>query len=75
MRRIKFNTTWEEDEEERWQFFAGLSYGERLIYFIEGRKKINFHRSAPKRFDLTICGQFDLRAPSNFIETGSNLSL
>jgi hypothetical protein len=49
MKRIKFNTTWEEDEEERRQFFAGLSYGERLRYYFKLRDMVNFHRrSYPK---------------------------
>jgi hypothetical protein len=33
MKRFKLNTTWEEDEEERRQFFSKLSYSERLRYF------------------------------------------
>jgi hypothetical protein len=44
MKRIKINTTWEEDEEERLQFFAALSYSERLRYCFELRKKYNFNK-------------------------------
>jgi hypothetical protein len=63
--RIKFNTTWEEDEEERRQYFASLSYQERLKCFIRTRKKFNFHKGSVKRFDFII-GDFKLRsAPYN----------
>jgi hypothetical protein len=49
MKRIKFNTSWEEDEEERIQFFASLSYGERLWYYFKLRDMTNFHKqSYPK---------------------------
>jgi hypothetical protein len=44
MKRIKINTTWEEDEEERREFFAGLSYSERLRYFFKLRDTTNFHK-------------------------------
>ena len=44
MRRFKINTTWEEDEEERRQFFAGLSYSERLRYFFKLRNMTSFHK-------------------------------
>jgi hypothetical protein len=44
MKRIKFNTTWEEDEEERRLFFAGLSYSERLRYCFKLRNKYNFNK-------------------------------
>ena len=44
MKRIKFNTTWEEDEEEKRQFFQNLSYSERLRYFFKLRKKFNFDK-------------------------------
>ena len=37
--RIKINTTWEEDEEERRQFFAALSYSDRLRYCFKLRNK------------------------------------
>ena len=43
MKRIKINTTFEEDEEEQRQFFAGLSYSERLRYFFKLKHKYNFH--------------------------------
>ncbi len=46
MKRIKFNTTWEEDEEEQRQFFAGLSYSERLRYFFKLRSKYNFNKNS-----------------------------
>lgn len=55
MKRIKFNTTWEEDEEEKRQFFASLSYSEQLKIFIKLRKLVNFHKESLKRFDLIIC--------------------
>jgi len=49
MKRIKINTTWEEDEEERRQFFAGLTYSGRLRYFFKLRNKFNFNnQSNPK---------------------------
>jgi hypothetical protein len=49
MKRIKVNTTWEEDEEEQLQFFASLSYSERLRYFFKLRNASNFHQqSYPK---------------------------
>jgi len=44
MKRIKINTTFEEDEEERRQFFAGLSYSERLRYHFKLRTMFNFHK-------------------------------
>jgi len=44
MKRIKFNTTWAEDEEERRLFFQNLSYSERLRYFFKLRKKFNFNK-------------------------------
>lgn len=44
MKRIKINTSWEEDEEERRIFFAGLSYSERLRYYFKLRDMINFHK-------------------------------
>jgi hypothetical protein len=49
MRRIKFNTTWEEDEEERRQFFAGLSYSERLRYCFKLRHKYNFNKQTSEK--------------------------
>jgi len=49
MKRIKINTTWEEDEEERRQFFANLSYGERLRYYFKLRDMVKFQKqSYPK---------------------------
>jgi len=45
LKRIKINTTFEEDEEERRQFFAMLTYSERLRYFFKLKKKINFRKS------------------------------
>lgn len=43
LKRIKINTTWEEDAEEIRRFFAALSYSERLRYFFLLRKKFNFN--------------------------------
>ena len=43
MKRIKINTTWEEDKEEIRTFFAGLSYSERLRYFFKLKNKLNFN--------------------------------
>ena len=43
MKRIKFNTTFEEDEDERIRFFASLSYSERLRYYFKLREMIKFH--------------------------------
>ncbi len=49
MKRIKFNTTWEEDNDERIKFFAGLSYSERLRYYFKLRTFVNFRKqSFPK---------------------------
>ena len=49
MKRLKVNTTWEEDEDEQLRFFASLSYGERLRYFFKLRNATNFHKeSYPK---------------------------
>ena len=48
MKRIKVNTTWEEDEEERLKFFANLSYGERLRYLFKLRNAAFQKRSLPK---------------------------
>jgi hypothetical protein len=45
MKRIKVNTTWEEDEEERRAFFAGLSYSERLRYFFRLRNLVSFDKT------------------------------
>jgi len=44
MKRIKINTTWEDDEKERRQFFAALSYSERLRYCFQLRNKFNFNK-------------------------------
>ena len=54
MKRIKINTTFEQDEEERRQFFASKSYSERLKYFLKARKLINFHNPAFERWDLKL---------------------
>ena len=37
MKRLKVNTTWAEDEEERVKFYANLSYKERMRYFLQLR--------------------------------------
>jgi len=42
MKRIRFNTTFEEDEEERNSFFASLSYSERLRYYFKLREMVKF---------------------------------
>jgi hypothetical protein len=55
MKRIKINTTWEEDEEERRLYFVGLSYPERLKCFLKARKKLNFNKPPLKRFDFVVC--------------------
>jgi hypothetical protein len=44
MKRIKINTTFEEDEIEQRQFFAALSYSERLRYYFKLRNLVNFHK-------------------------------
>jgi hypothetical protein len=44
MKRIKINTTFEQDEEERRQFFLGLSYSERLRYYFKLRGMLKFHK-------------------------------
>jgi len=53
--RIKINTTWEEDLEERRQFYAKLTYSERLYYFMRAHKKFNFHKILITFVDLKIC--------------------
>jgi len=40
MKRIKVNTTWEEDAEERREFFAALSHSERLRLFSKLKEKV-----------------------------------
>lgn len=49
MKTIKINTTWEEDEEERAQFFANLSYSERLRYGFKLRRKFNFNKQPAEK--------------------------
>ncbi|HEY2583730.1 MAG TPA: hypothetical protein VGI43_18110 [Mucilaginibacter sp.] len=49
MKRIKINTTFEEDEEERRQFFASLSYSERLRYYFKLRHKYNFNKQPSEK--------------------------
>lgn len=44
MKRIKINTTFEEDEEEQRKFFSTLSYGERLRYYFKLRNLTQFHK-------------------------------
>ncbi|MBD1394665.1 hypothetical protein [Mucilaginibacter glaciei] len=56
MKRFKLNTTFEEDEEERRQFFVSLSYSERLRYYFKLRNMINFHKKDyPKGRIFIIC--------------------
>jgi hypothetical protein len=45
MKRIKVNTSWEEDEEERLKYFAGLSYSERLRHYFKLRNLANFDKT------------------------------
>lgn len=42
-KRIRVNTTFAEDGEEIRQYFAGLSYSERLRHFFKLRNLLNFH--------------------------------
>jgi len=65
MKRIKFNTTFKEDEDERIRFFASLSYSERLRYFLKARKLINFHEPPLERFDLKI--DYSYRMPNSLL--------
>jgi hypothetical protein len=44
MKRIKVNTTWEEDEEEQLRFYASLSYGQRLRYLFKLRETTNSNK-------------------------------
>jgi len=44
MKRLKINTTFEKDEEERRLFFSVLSYSERLRYYFKLRNMTNFHK-------------------------------
>ena len=59
MKRIKVNTTFEEDEEERLAFFASLSYSERLRYFFKLRKKVNFHKASNEGKIFKIYHSYD----------------
>jgi len=43
MKRFKVNTTFEENENVRRQFFADLSYSERLRYYFKLRNMTGFH--------------------------------
>jgi len=59
--RIKVNTTWEEDKKEMQQFFAGLSYSERLRYFFKLKKKYNFNKQPyPKGKIFIISHSYDV---------------
>jgi hypothetical protein len=40
MKRIRFNTTWEQDEKERREYFSSLSYQEKLQYFYKNQEKV-----------------------------------
>jgi hypothetical protein len=55
MRRIRFNTTFEQDEEERRMFFASLNYPERLKYYLKARKFSNFYKLPVPKDGLKIC--------------------
>ncbi|WP_345100928.1 hypothetical protein [Mucilaginibacter panaciglaebae] len=44
MKRFKINTTWEEDEKERREFFEGLSFSERLRCFYKLKEKFSFDK-------------------------------
>jgi predicted RNA methylase len=57
MKRIRINTTFEEDEEERRQFFLGLTYSERLRYHFELREMFNFHKHKPSKGRVFIIHQ------------------
>ena len=60
MKRIKVNTSWEEDAEERQQFFLDLSYSERLQYFFKLKNKFNFHKQPyPKEKVFIISHSYD----------------
>jgi hypothetical protein len=45
MKTLKVNTTFEQDEEDRRKFFAGLSYSERLRYYFKLRNTTHFHKN------------------------------
>ena len=45
MKPLKVNTTWEADEQARIEFFANLSYSERLQYYFKLRDLIKFDRT------------------------------
>jgi hypothetical protein len=60
MKRIKVNTTWEEDEEEQIRFFAGLSYGEHLRLLFKLREASNSEKQpAPQRRTFKVCRSHD----------------
>jgi len=52
MKRIKVNTTWEEEAEERRAFFAKLSYSERLRYYFKLRNMTNFHNNTSSQIKV-----------------------
>ena len=49
MKRLKINTTFEEDEEERKQFFTNLSYSDRLRYYFKLRSMVNFSKQSSQK--------------------------
>jgi hypothetical protein len=44
MKRLRVNTSWEEDAEEKRLFFSNLSYSERLRYYFKLRNIVNFNK-------------------------------
>ena len=59
-KRIKINTSFEEDEIERRDFFISLSYSDRLRHYIKSRHLVNFHKPPLKRFDLKIDSSYSM---------------
>lgn len=59
MKRFKINTTFEEDEDERRQFFAGLSYSERLRYYFKLRNMVNFNKKEYPKGKIFIIHNMD----------------
>jgi hypothetical protein len=43
-KRIKINTSFEDDEIERRDFFINLSYSDRLRYYFKLRNMVNFDK-------------------------------
>ncbi len=57
--RIRFNPTWEEQQEETRRYLATLTYPERLKNFFRMQKMFN-RKSPVVRYDLELCAPFPI---------------